>query len=91
MHPGYRPGESAAFLEGLHEYRKSMAVGASVDLKFPRPVLPGCRLDYRVEWTDTVDDLVRFAVEAVVDGEPVATGTLTGAMLERPVVLPPDR
>lgn len=88
MHPGFQPDAFQSLLEGLEEYRTLMAVGASADLKFVRPVFPGCRIDYRVEWTDQVGDLVRFSVEASVEGDPVVTGTMTGAKLRRPPGLP---
>lgn len=88
MHPGFRPDEVEALTGALAPYRSLMAMGASVELKFLRPVLPGCRLDYRVQWTDEVGDMVRFDVEASVDGETVVRGTLTGATRQRPFVSP---
>jgi 3-hydroxyacyl-[acyl-carrier-protein] dehydratase len=52
---------------------------ASVDVRLTGPIHPGCRLDYRATIERALDDLVRFAVEASVDGEPVAHGTLTSS------------
>jgi 3-hydroxyacyl-[acyl-carrier-protein] dehydratase len=89
LHPGFRAEASQDFLEGLAAFRSLMAFGAAVDLKFVRPVQPGCRVDYHVRWTDQVGNLVRFAVDASVDGESVVTGTMTGARMERPMVFPP--
>ena len=85
MHPGFRPGASDSLLTRLSGFRSQLAVGASAELKFLRPVSPGCRLDYRVRWTEKVGDLMRFEVEASVDDEPVLEGTMTGARMERPI------
>lgn len=89
LHPGFLPGTSDGFLDDLSTFRSQIAVGASAELKFLRPVLAGCRLDYRVRWTDKVGDLVRFDVEASVDDEPVLEGTMTGARMERRLDWPP--
>lgn len=83
MHAGYQPGGSDALLDDLSSFRSQVAVGASAELKFLSPVMGGCRLDYRVRWTEKVGDLVRFEVEASVDDEPVLEGTMTGARMER--------
>lgn len=89
LHPGYRPERTPELLERLAVSRDSLALGAAVDLKFLKPVFPGCRMDYAVELTDDLGSLVRFSAEATVDGEPVARGTITGAVTEAPV--PPRR
>jgi 3-hydroxyacyl-[acyl-carrier-protein] dehydratase len=84
MHPGYRADPEGPLERFLNRYQTRIAVGASVEVKFLRPVFPGCRLDYRVEWTEDLGDLVRFKVEAAVDEEPVAKGHMTGAQIELP-------
>ncbi|MDH5591020.1 MAG: hypothetical protein OEZ65_16790 [Gemmatimonadota bacterium] len=86
MHPGYRPDGVAELLALLEEDAGEMGVGAHVDLKFLAPVLPGSRLDYAVHLTDTVGNRVRFSVEAFVDDVPVASGSITGAVVPRPVL-----
>ena len=86
LHPGFRSEDISFLSDAMKEYRNRIAVGAAVEMKFLRPVFPGGRLDYRVEWTDDFGDLVRFAVEATADGHTVAKGTLTGAQFERPVL-----
>jgi len=88
MHPGFRPEGTAFLTAALERYRNLMVVGASVDLKFLKTVFPGCRLDYRVEWSDRVGDAVRLTVEASVGAEPVARGVMTGAQVEKPVIWP---
>lgn len=79
LHPGYRPDDLPPLLDRLRSGDLPLTVGAAVELKFLQPVVPGCRLDYEVAWEETFGDLLRFAVEAAVDGTPVARGTLTGA------------
>lgn len=86
FHPGYRPEGVEQLVTGLRTPANGLAVGAAVDIKFLKPVLPGCRLDYAVELTDQIGDQVRFAVEACVDDEPVARGFITGAMIARPAL-----
>lgn len=89
MHPGFRPDDLLALQNRMREYGKRIAVGAAVEMKFLQPVLAGCRLDYRVEWTVDLGDMVRFDVEASCDGAPVARGTITGAQLRLPDLSPP--
>ena len=92
MHPGYRADEARAFVRALREHAPRLAVGASVEMKFVQPVFAGCRLDYRAEWTDDLGDLMRFSVEASVEGRTVAKGTITGANVDLPGLWsdPPD-
>lgn len=51
----------------------------AVELRLTRPVLPGSRLEYRATLRRALDALVRFEVEASVQGETVARGALTTA------------
>lgn len=53
-------------------------MAGQVDIKFLAPVFAGSQLDYVVTLTHLVEPLARFDVEAQVDGEPVARGTMTG-------------
>lgn len=55
-------------------------MAGQVDIKFLAPVLAGSQLDYVVTLTHIVEPLARFDVEAQVDGEPVARGTMTGVI-----------
>jgi 3-hydroxyacyl-[acyl-carrier-protein] dehydratase len=84
MHPGFRPGDASRFLDTLRSQHSHLAVGAAVDVKFLQPVFAGSRLDYHVEWSADLGRLVRFDVEASVEGEPVVRGTVTGARIELP-------
>lgn len=84
MHPGYRPDDAAAFLERLRPHTAWLAVGAAVDVKLLRPVFAGQRLDYRVMLAGEHGDMMRFQVEASVDGVTVAEGKMTGARMKRP-------
>lgn len=84
LHPGYRAADAPALIERLRPLQTFLAVGASADMKFLRPVFAGQRLDYRVVLTEDFGDKVRFEVEASVDGAPVASGILVGARIMRP-------
>jgi 3-hydroxyacyl-[acyl-carrier-protein] dehydratase len=84
LHPGYRAEGVDGLLSALRDPPAKLAVGAAVEIKFLQPVLPGCRLDYVVELTDRIGDQMRFAAEASVDGEPVARGSITAALVPRP-------
>lgn len=84
MHPGHRAADAEALLRRLREAPPWLAIGASVEVKFLRPVFAGQRLDYRSRLAGEVGNMMRFAVEATVDGTPVASGTLSGARVSRP-------
>ena len=55
-------------------------MAGQVEIKFLAPVFAGSQLDYVVTLTHLVEPLARFDVEAQVDGEPVARGTMTGVI-----------
>jgi 3-hydroxyacyl-[acyl-carrier-protein] dehydratase len=55
-------------------------MAGQVEIKFLAPVFAGSQLDYVVTLTHMVEPLARFDVEAQVDGEPVARGTMTGVI-----------
>jgi 3-hydroxyacyl-[acyl-carrier-protein] dehydratase len=84
MKPGYRPDVSAPLLEALKDDEKygkiSSRIGmtAAVDIKLLQPVFAGQRLDYKVVQTHVLEGLLRFDVQAQVDGQVVARGTMTG-------------
>ena len=86
MHPGYRPEGVGTLLERLRGKGDTLAMGAAVNMKFLRPVFPGCRLDYAVEIIEDLGSSVRFSSEATEDGDPVARGTITGAIGASPVL-----
>lgn len=62
----------------------STAVLAAVDVKLSRPVFAGQRVDYLVVRTHAVGPIHRFDVEATVDGQVAARGTLSTAIFEPP-------
>jgi 3-hydroxyacyl-[acyl-carrier-protein] dehydratase len=90
MHPGFKADDAERFLAQLRLAGKIMAVGAAVDVKLLRPVFPGQRLDYRATTAGEFGDMMRFEVEAMVGGDTVARGSMTGARLHRPPLLTPD-
>ena len=85
MHPGYRADDATELVERIRAEPPWLAIGASVDVKFLRPVFAGQRLDYTSTLTGEVSNMMRFSVEAHVDGTPVVSGTLTGARVARPL------
>jgi len=89
LHPGYRAEGAAAVVERLRSLHTVLAVGASAEVKFLKPVFAGQRLDYHVAITGDFGDKVRCEAEASVEGAAVAVAVLVGARLTRP--FPPLR
>jgi len=83
LRPGAAPTEQGLAL--LAELRRSPVVGLAtrIDMRFLEPVLPGSRLDYRVEWTLEHSGVLGFNVEASVGGRPVARGELGASINAR--------
>ncbi|TMQ07208.1 MAG: beta-hydroxyacyl-ACP dehydratase [Deltaproteobacteria bacterium] len=55
-------------------------VAGHIDVKLLAPVFAGSELRYHAVLTHQIDTLARFDVTAEVDGRPVASGSLTGAL-----------
>lgn len=85
MHPGHKPDDAADLIRRIRAEPPWLAIGASVDVKLLKPVFAGQRLDYRSTLSKEVGNMMRFEVEANVDDAPVATGTLTGLRVTRPM------
>jgi len=83
MHPGHRADEATALVRRIRDEPPWLAIGASVDVKFLHPVFAGQRLDYVSTLAGEVSNMMRFEVEALVDGTPVVRGTLSGARVAR--------
>ncbi|MGB3049915.1 MAG: hypothetical protein WBB42_02895 [Polyangiales bacterium] len=83
LRPGATPSEEGLAL--LEQISRSPVVGLAsrVDIRFLEPVLPGCRLDYRAEWTREQNGVLGFDVEALVGGRPVARGELGASINTR--------
>jgi 3-hydroxyacyl-[acyl-carrier-protein] dehydratase len=73
----------ASLLEELTPERLG-GVSAAVNARFYEPVLVGQRLDYAVALTHEAGAVMRFDVEATVEGRPVARGTQVIARRELP-------
>ena len=75
---GPNAGISDDALGLLKDLASSPVVGLAtrIDIRFLEPVLPGCRLDYHVQWAREQNGILAFDVEASVGGKPVARGEL---------------
>jgi len=83
LRPGSAPtNEGLALLE---EISSSPIVGLAsrIDVRFLEPVLPGCRIDYRADWTLDQNGVFGFDVEASVAGRPVVRGELGASINTR--------
>lgn len=83
MHPGHRADDAIDLVQRIRSEPPWLAIGASVEIKFLNPVFAGQRLDYQTTLSGEVGNMMRFEVEASVDGTPVVSGTLTGARVAR--------
>lgn len=79
QHPGYDPTAAIATGVAMARHPAPIVVGASVDVKLLKPVVPGQRLEYRATLVLRSESLARFDVEALVDDVTVARGVMTGA------------
>lgn len=84
MHPGHKPDDADDLMRRIRSEPPWLAIGASVDVKFLKPVFAGQRLDFRTTLSGEVGNMMRFEVEAAVDDVPVAAGVMTGARMTRP-------
>jgi 3-hydroxyacyl-[acyl-carrier-protein] dehydratase len=77
-----RPGAHAGPdpLAGLGGPDPRAGVAGHIDIKLLAPVFAGSELRYHAVLTHQVDTLARFEVTAEVDGRPIASGSLTGAL-----------
>lgn len=83
MEPGFHEADARQFLAILGQQKRSIAIGAAVNVKLHKPVFAGQRIDYHVSIVRNMDPMMRFDVEASVDGAAVASGTMTGARWSR--------
>ncbi len=81
MRPGFRPELPKLLVEKLAESINQVSLSAAVNVKFLAPVFAGQQLEFRVEQTHLVNGLMRFDVDASVENQPVAKGTMTGAVV----------
>jgi 3-hydroxyacyl-[acyl-carrier-protein] dehydratase len=79
LHPGYKPELATKLLSSLKATaNRHIGMSAAVDVKLLHPVFAGQRLEYISVRSHIVDNLIRFEVEARVDGRTVAKGVMTG-------------
>jgi len=86
LNAGHDPARATRFRERLHS-RPEIAVplGGSAQVRFHKPVFPGCRLDYQVWLTRVMGELRHFVGEVEVDGELVAEATLGTSRVSFPL------
>jgi 3-hydroxyacyl-[acyl-carrier-protein] dehydratase len=84
LQPGYRPEASkrlvALLTTDLADPVTRLGVSTAVEVKFLQPVFAGQRLIYTVTQTHAVESMLRFEVQAEVDGRIVARGAISGAI-----------
>jgi 3-hydroxyacyl-[acyl-carrier-protein] dehydratase len=89
LSPSYRPPASE-LLQRFRGMGGRIGISASVEIRFLQSVFAGQCLDYHVVRSHAVDRLMRFEVEASVQGRAVARGSMTGALGARASdMLPP--
>jgi 3-hydroxyacyl-[acyl-carrier-protein] dehydratase len=69
-------------LRNALQSRAVLAALVAANVKLTRPVFAGQKIDYLVARTHTIGEMHRFEVEATVENEMAAHGTLTTAVLE---------
>jgi 3-hydroxyacyl-[acyl-carrier-protein] dehydratase len=79
LHPGFRPDDSAVLVQ-LREGGPPLGLSGSVEMRFLEPVYAGQCLEYIVTRAHSLDNIVRFEVEARVESRPVARGVMTGVV-----------
>ena len=80
LKPGGQISSAKTVLDVLEDPESQFGFSAAVNVKLFKPVLAGCRLDFIVTLERTIGDMAKFSVEAEVDGQLVASGTMTNAM-----------
>jgi 3-hydroxyacyl-[acyl-carrier-protein] dehydratase len=86
--PGVRPGLLDRLVESIGSPRTRIGMASTIDVKLLHPVFAGQRLDYNVCLTHDEGTVMRFDVEAAVEGRPVARGTIGSAFVEAATALP---
>lgn len=85
MKPPLGAASAAPLLEALRSMGAAVGFSVGIDVRLTAPVFAGSRLDYVVTEAHVDEAAVRYDVEALVEGSPVARGKLT---LSRPRPLP---
>jgi 3-hydroxymyristoyl/3-hydroxydecanoyl-(acyl carrier protein) dehydratase len=80
---GHDPEAAAEWRARFEAARRRVVVlGGGAQVRLLKPVFPGCRLDYLVRIHRRIGDGTHFRLEAEVEGQLVAEGTLTGVRVE---------
>ena len=81
-----QPGASQDSYQKLAEQLKASAgekigVAGAVNIRFKRPVFPGCLLEMKTTLAHRHGAVVKFKVQATVENEEVVRGTITGSAI----------
>lgn len=79
LHPGFDRPRADAFRQRLRARPTSIPLAGAAQVRFHRPVFPGCRVDYEVRLVKRLGDLVQLAFEAEVDDALVAEGSVSAS------------
>lgn len=85
MKPLLGAAAATPLLDALRSMGAAVGFSVGIDVRLTAPVFAGSRLDYVVSEAHIDDAAVRYDVEALVEGSPVARGKLT---LSRPRPIP---
>jgi 3-hydroxyacyl-[acyl-carrier-protein] dehydratase len=80
LQPGGQIANAKEVLDVLEDPTSPFGFSAAVNVKLFKPILAGCRLDFLVTLERTISHMAKFSVEAEVNGQLVASGTMTNAM-----------
>jgi 3-hydroxymyristoyl/3-hydroxydecanoyl-(acyl carrier protein) dehydratase len=78
LDPAYDAERARGYRAGLRGPR-GLNLGGAVNAKLVKPIFPGCRLDLRVWLIRRIDAMSQFGLEASVERDTVATGTISGS------------
>jgi len=91
LHPGFAREQAETLLARLPSSSAHIGVSGGVDVKLLYPVFAGQCLEYEVKRTHVIGELVRYDVQASVQGRQVAVGVMTAKVGIGLLCAPPRR
>jgi len=77
LQPGFNQDLAERLVRDMPDPSSLLGFSTSVEMKFMAPIFAGQCLRYEVHQTHVIEQLVRWEVEAEVQGQPVARGVMT--------------